>query len=126
MTTKKSVKVAVGAGKYAVLTTDIEDQTVAVVMPHPPMDPELAQAVATELASVYKMVSKWTNEPSDSWSVGAAGEFVEIYVPPAPGDDSGTVIGLDEEDAVSIIQAIAAALVVVREHKRVEACCGGG
>lgn len=111
------VHVPVGPGKYSVLMTDIEGHTLAVVMPHPPQEPDLAASIAAELASIHKMIFKWADYPNESWAVNVTGEFVELYVPPAPGEEAGTVMGLSEEEAVSLIQTLADALAVLRAER---------
>lgn len=118
---QKSVSVAVLPGQYALLTSQIESdgeaRTIAVVMPHPPVAPGMALMVAAELASVHKLVSSWV-KPSEQWRVSAADHGVELYVPPPPGDEVGTLMGLDEEGAEALIKALAQALATIRAARQ--------
>lgn len=117
------VSVPVAAGKYNVLTSDLKESdgpltTLGVVLPAG-MSPETARLVASELAEIHKLVSRWSCRAEDSWTIAVTGGAVELYVPPAPGDDSGIVMGIGEEEAIDLIEGLAQALALLRAERKV-------
>jgi hypothetical protein len=116
------VAVPVQAGKYTVLTVEFlnAECTLAVVVPHPPIEPELASMVAHELATIHKMIAGWAGVPEGDtkWGVHVVGDNVELYVPPPPGEAPGMVMGLDEHETLRLIEGLAQALSQLRAERK--------
>lgn len=117
------VAVPVAVGKYNVLTSDLQESsgpvvTLGVVLPAG-MSPETARLAAAELAEIHKLVSRWSCRAEDSWAIAVTGEAVELYVPPAPGDDAGIVLGMGEEETIDLIEGLAQALALLRAERKV-------
>lgn len=113
------VRVPVGAGRYAVLTVDIGDKTLAVVLPHPPLEAEMAGTIKNELADIHKLVTKWCPGPEgENWSVHVVGEYIELFMPPPPGETEGYVMGLDEKETIRLIEGLAQSLAALRAERK--------
>jgi len=53
----------------------------------------------------------------DHWSVNVYQGMVELYVPPAPDETEGRIMGLGLEEAVELIDGLAKAVALIRAQR---------